>query len=157
MKINSDWSDEETLQLLCCKEIYYLDVAEITVLKKLTSRSRFWKLPLRSQVDSLSSSAVSTATDVAWLTSVVDGSVPSKHSELYPAAVTWAASAVASAELPFAYSTLSKNISNSQCLVWGKRSTAIALAGRKAAPFTLLEGARQRLDGRERKEELLIF
>jgi len=88
------------------------------------------------------------STEVAWLTSVLGGLVPSEHSESYPAAVTWAVSGVASAELPLAQSTLSKNISSSQCLVWGKRSTAIALTGRKEAPLTLLEGARQRLDGK---------
>lgn len=80
----------------------------------------------------------------------VGGLVPSEHSQSGPAVVTWAASGVAPAQLPFAQSTLSKRISNSQCRVWGNRSTASALTGRNEAPLTLLEGARQRLDGKER-------
>lgn len=105
------------MQLLCCTEIYYLDVTETTLLKQLTSKSSLWKVSLKSYVDSLSSSAVSRCTEVAWLASMPDGLVPSKHSESYPAVVTGVALGGASAELPLAYSTLSKNISNSQCRV----------------------------------------
>lgn len=135
-------------------EIYYLGVRVTMLLKQLTSKRSFWKVSHRTWVDSLSLDDVSmhVSIEVVWLASTLDGLVLSKHSESHPAVVAWVLSGFASAEFPFAYSTLSKNISNSQCLVWGKRSTAIALTGRKEAPLTRLEGARQRLDGKREQE-----